>query len=468
MEINPAVTFKHDRRVMHAKRPKVLIVGAGLGGLTLGAILEKTNIPYEIFERAHKVKPLGSGITLNATVAPLLRQLGLWDEFVAMSNVVDTIQMGNEKREIQFTITSYFEDAEKRFGAATRLLARPDLYDLFLKQVPKERIHFGKKILTTKQGDNGILIRCSDGTEYEGDILVGADGAHSAIRQNLYSQLKKEGKLPASDDASLPFSTVCLVGHTKPLSPEEIPILASDKCEWGLYTTVHKRICWSVAQFLDSESSKENDSFRNSEWGPEAAGAMCEQVRDFPVYVGGDKKLTLGDLIDWSDKEYISKVMLEEKVLNTWYGCRTVLIGDACHKFNPSGGAGAVNAMHDATVLANYINALPFHPVVSEIKHAFEQYRSDRIEWAEKAYTSSRTIQSFVAKGVKPMINRFVVRNMPEFVKRKVTEQMYSCRPQGAFLPLDKTETLVKAVPQPSLSAKAPKESDDGNSTKTV
>lgn len=60
MEINPAITFQHDRKLMHAKRPKVLIVGAGLGGLTLGAILEKSDIPYEIFERAAKVKPLGN------------------------------------------------------------------------------------------------------------------------------------------------------------------------------------------------------------------------------------------------------------------------------------------------------------------------------------------------------------------------------------------------------------------------
>jgi cation diffusion facilitator CzcD-associated flavoprotein CzcO len=59
MEINPNITFRHDRKVMHARRPKVLIVGAGLGGLTLGAILQKTDIPYEIFERAPLVKPLG-------------------------------------------------------------------------------------------------------------------------------------------------------------------------------------------------------------------------------------------------------------------------------------------------------------------------------------------------------------------------------------------------------------------------
>lgn len=61
MEINPAVTFKHDCTVMIAKHPKVLIVGAGLGGLTLGMILQKTDIPYEIIERASEVKHLGIG-----------------------------------------------------------------------------------------------------------------------------------------------------------------------------------------------------------------------------------------------------------------------------------------------------------------------------------------------------------------------------------------------------------------------
>ena len=59
MEINPAITFKHDRSIMYAKRPKVLIVGAGLGGLTLGMLLHKANIPFEIYERAAAVKPLG-------------------------------------------------------------------------------------------------------------------------------------------------------------------------------------------------------------------------------------------------------------------------------------------------------------------------------------------------------------------------------------------------------------------------
>lgn len=84
-----------------------------------------------------------------------------------------------------------------------------------------------------------------------------------------------------------------------------------------------------VTQFLNKETAKSNDSFRNSEWGPEAAEAMCKEVRHFKVPGGKNGQiLTIGDLIDRTPKDLISKVMLEEKIFETWYGSRTVLLGD--------------------------------------------------------------------------------------------------------------------------------------------
>lgn len=87
-----------------------------------------------------------------------------------------------------------------------------------------------------------------------------------------------------------------------------------------------------MIQYLDEESSKENDTFRSSEWGSESAVSMCKEVRDFPIAGGAQDApegvRTLRTLIDNTPKDLISKVMLEEKVFKTWYHQRTVLIGD--------------------------------------------------------------------------------------------------------------------------------------------
>ncbi|KAF9151720.1 hypothetical protein BG015_006295 [Linnemannia schmuckeri] len=435
MEINPAVTFRHDRSVMHAKRPKVLIAGAGLGGLSLGILLHKAGIPFEIFERAAEVKPLGSAISLNSTTAPFLRQIGVWDEFHGASKRMEAIQIANEKREIEFAMADSDLDQVERYGADARIISRPELYRILLKQVPKEHIHLGKKVLSTQQGNNRVIINCSDGTEYQGDILVGADGAYSAVRQNMYDQLKKKKALPLSDGLPLPFTTVCLVGQTHPLTTAQFPDLAKED-----------------TQFLNTLS---RDKPYSSEWGAEAAEAMCEDVRHLPIISGGEKPLTLGDLIDWTPKELISKVMLEEKVFKTWSHGRTVLIGDACHKFSPAGGAGAANAIHDAIVLVNYLHALPEHPVEEDIEKAFKAYKDERTEWVNGAFETSQVLRNMVDKGLKPKLIRMAIKHLPKFANRAMESRLCSNRPQAYFLPPDTTPATLKPAKQPSLNAPA-------------
>lgn len=80
-----------------------------------------------------------------------------------------------------------------------------------------------KKVLSFMQNNDGVMIRCADNQTHHGDILVGADGAYSAVRQHLYKDLKVKKLLPKSDDVPLPFNCVCLVGQTEVLDPEEFP-----------------------------------------------------------------------------------------------------------------------------------------------------------------------------------------------------------------------------------------------------
>ncbi|KAF9282291.1 hypothetical protein BGZ68_006077 [Mortierella alpina] len=445
--------------------PKVLIVGAGLGGVTLAILLEKAGVPYEVFERAAAVKPLGSALHIGPKLHPLFEQIGVYDEFVALSKHLIDVRGHNEKRE--FIRSLDFTTAEAMSGYKEYIVARPALYSLLLKQIPQEKVHFSNRVLSLVQGDDGILIRTSDGSTHEGDIVVGADGAYSAIRQSLYERLHKDRLLPRSDQEQLPFSCTCIVGQTQPLDPEEFPQLKNPLCEflstiatdkpysWMTFTTAQNTICWMVIHHLDRTTSKaaENDPSRqseNAEWGPLAALAMCQQTRDFPI-PGGTGSMVLGDLFDKTPQDLISKVMLEEKVFETWYAGRTVLLGDACHKLNPSGGQGAISAMHDAMALANLIYTLPPAPTLDEITQVFSEYREERYPIVREAFVSSQVLSWTMSKSLKGAIARLVARNMPYWLWKKFLIKGAKERPQVGFLPERKNIGTEAPDVQPSF-----------------
>lgn len=101
---------------------------------------------------------------------------------------------------------------------------------------------------------------------------------------------------------------------------------------WSYFSLTNNRIGWGFGtQILTEELQKENDTSRSSDWGPESTQALCGQIQDYQVPIGG----TMGDLIHETPRDSISRLMLEEKLFETWYHQRTVLIGDGSCKLEP-------------------------------------------------------------------------------------------------------------------------------------
>ncbi|KAF9367894.1 hypothetical protein CPB97_005175, partial [Podila verticillata] len=142
------------------KKPKVLIVGAGLGGLMLGNLLQKGGIPYDIYERAHEVKPLGSAMSLGSAVSCNFQQIGIWDEFRSIGKPYKGMELFNET--LKHVATIDMSGRESIAGTTEYIVTRPDLYNVLLRQIPKERIHLGKKVMSTLQNEQGVMIQCAD------------------------------------------------------------------------------------------------------------------------------------------------------------------------------------------------------------------------------------------------------------------------------------------------------------------
>ncbi|KAF8936834.1 hypothetical protein BGZ58_003639 [Dissophora ornata] len=418
-------------------KPRVLIVGAGLAGLMLALLLEKINIPYQVFERASKIRPLGSALSLGANILPVFEQLGMLQDIIDISYPVlsQVLYDANMKQIGKMSMKDY----KGVTGYDTLVFARPQLHELMLSRVPAEKVLMNKKVLSIEQNQLGAMIRCNDNTQYHGDIIVGADGAYSGVRQALYKRLEAKGMLPKSDAESLEAGFITMVGTTDPLDPQRYPclkepvvdfsvVIGGQHLSWVTLTLPNNRVGWGVAiQFATPEEAKEVQ-FRNSEWGPEAIEEMIGRFRDRKLPIGG----TIGDLIDATPKDLISKVYLDEKMFETWHHGRTVLIGDACHKMLLSAGQGAINAMQDSVILANAIYDLKSSNP-DELKEAFQSYQTQRYPHAKFQYMNSKMVSKLMTG------QRMVLAYGDASKNVKVAATSYF-RPEDTKAPLEKEE----------------------------
>ncbi|KAG0258495.1 hypothetical protein BG011_003268 [Mortierella polycephala] len=460
-------------------KTKVLIIGGGIGGLTMGILMERAQIDYLILERAPSIRPLGSAIALSSVVQPLFSQLGILDEIRASSKSVSGMTLLNEPDQRPLgSLTNLMKgaDIKERYGYYTRVMPRPTFYDILLKHLPRSKLVLSKKVVSFEeyeQGDDGqeggVIVTCADGTEYDTQILVGSDGAYSTIRSIMYGRLNEKNLLPKQDLLPLRLRQHSVLGVTEPLraTPDEreryrecfasefsdfkIVMSQDRKYMFWVMPTTDDRICWLLNRYHDETEAQVEESqvscggiqaaATDMEWGQEAVQEMLGQTRDFKCPYSG----TVGELVDRTTPHLISKVTLEEKLFKTWYHGRTIMIGDAVHKLVPFSGEGGAQAILDAVTLANVIYDVK-SVRTSDITTAFETFYQDRFPVAQGAIDFSKQMAGVLNHQgwIGEIIRKITFGYLPAFIARKLDDKINDKRPQAAFLPIIPVPGLVK------------------------
>ncbi|KAG0278204.1 hypothetical protein BGZ95_004482 [Linnemannia exigua] len=429
--------------------PHILIVGAGPAGLFFAILMERAGISYEIFEKAKELRPVGSSMTLTM-VMHLWEQLGLLEELWAISKPFGAINIRGQDMSCKGSFLSRFPgvDFKKLIGEDTPILARPDLIKLLQSRIPAHKVHYNKRVVRIEETDKQAKIFCQDDTSYSGTFIVGADGAYSNVRQHMYKEMAAEGTLPEVDAMPLSYDYNCLVGVSEPLDPIKYPVVEEKYSEfdiclgedkdtpftWWYMPLEGNRVGFMITEDIrDQGTTTERAANKSSEWDPNAPQDMCDRVRNLACPYGG----TLGDILDKTPKETISKVVLEEKFFTTWYHRRTVLLGDACHKCLPFGGQGATMAIQSAVALANAIyEDLPTSQ--ADVTNVFKKYFEERRGAGAAAVFASSTSGALMHKQgiVGNVIRYFGLNWFPNWIFQKGLEFANTHRPQLVFLPL--------------------------------
>ncbi|KAF9150693.1 hypothetical protein BG015_007482 [Linnemannia schmuckeri] len=434
---------------------RVTIAGGGIGGLTLAIMLDVANIDYIILERSSSHKTLGSTIALNACALRLLEQLDLWNDIQKIAKPIAGFNIQHDDLSPIGKID--FSFGEKHYGYYAYVMDRPALFELLKSRVPASKFRLLKQVVDLVEDDTGVTCICDDGSQFKSDILVGADGAYSGVRESIYRRLKQQNRLPANDQEPLKLTHLSILGVSKALDPAIAPAI-EDKHSWfqlmlfrntrysiWLAPIEGNRISWCYGGEIESNPCTNLSAGVSGfwEWGPNKANIMLDDIRHLPTAFG----CTVGDIIGSTPKELISSVVLEEKYFETWHTKRVVLLGDACHKILPFAGQGAIQAMLDGQCLVDLLHGLNEKPSTTDFENAFKAYHRERSGTARKAVIGSRLFGYFIeSKGViAQWVRKISLKWMPQWCIESITNVVMRHRPQLSFLPVIEDRGLYRA-----------------------
>ncbi|GGX07082.1 monooxygenase [Pigmentiphaga litoralis] len=338
---------------------RILIAGGGLGGLTAGLALLKKGFNVRILEQAAQLKEVGAGIQLSPNCNHVLFKLGLEPEFMKLASEPQgkIVRLWNTGQ--TWNLFDLGSVSRKLYGYPYLTAHRADLHQTLANAVRREdpdAIVLGAKMIAFDQHADGVTVRTEDGRSFQGDVLVGADGVHSLVRETLFGADKprfsgivawrgviEAATLPTQLQRPLGVNWVGPGAHVI-----HYPLRANKLVN---FVAAVERTDWQVESWTERGSTEE-----------------C-----------------LADLAGWNedvhsliraiDVPYKWALMVRDPMAK-WSHGNITLLGDACHPTLPFLAQGAAMAIEDGYMLARALDEYRDDPVVA-LSH-YEEARKDR------------------------------------------------------------------------------------------
>jgi 2-polyprenyl-6-methoxyphenol hydroxylase-like FAD-dependent oxidoreductase len=330
--------------------PRAVVIGAGIGGLTTAIALKQTGWDVAVYERSPELREVGAGITLWTNAVKVLRKLGASETIEAVAAPLRHSELRSWRGKL--LVAGDIGALSAKLGAPTIGVHRADLQAKLADALGREYIHLGMTCVAYSQDEKGATALFAEGGEERGQILVGADGIKSLVRQQL---LGPEEPRYAGYTA---WRGVGLID--RPEVPLGLTILAMGRgSQVGMLPIGGGRTYWFATANVPaggvagSGGHKAELLSRFGDWWPAIPAAMEATP---------EEAIIRNDIID-------------RPPVPKWTDGRVTLLGDAAHPTTPNMGQGACQAIESAYVLAKCLKEAE---TAQAGLLAYEQARFDR------------------------------------------------------------------------------------------